>query len=356
MCVCREWHAAASAVIREWPVLKISTFKNECSEEDYNTVLVDDSKSDKAIICSLMRIHHLNSIQTQGLQFVQDMSFNFTYKTSTRQPTSSLDRLVMQNASSLRQLAYPTLPLDTGSSYPMLQRLHVWAWDRRVIDIDDAWAPLFSRNISKNCATMLQHLQSPEIMLSINVDNVELHCLEHVIQTVVQMKQLEQLTFRFDFFSEPTSPTIFQLFSAFRHLKCFRLDRLAYQRSSKLGEYIGILVKQNTGLEDIDITGGVMTDQVLHHLSTLRHLESLYLHPHEGVFTEEALCDLLNGRSRTCLVDVSINRFTNYVSEQEQQRLSQEIEQMAPETGRRLCRHPMTDSRFSFKLTPLKAL
>ena len=314
MCVCREWHSAAAVVIREWPVLEIKTHKkNGCSEKaKVNAIILNHSTDDKQIIASLMRMHHL---------------YRLFYETSTHIP--ALDMLVMQNVSSLNQLIYPTLPLEPGLSYPMLQRLKVWTWNG-----EDA----------KAIAVAIPNIQ----WLDISFGGEDI--MNTVMVAIPESYPLTELSLCLQ---REFRSLMLLLFFAFHRLKLFRLNCSNCSWTCNLTEHISILVKQNPGLMDIMITGGEMTDEVLHHVARLQHLWRLKLNPVQGVFTADALCVLLNGRSRTCLMDVSIKRNTTDVSEQQRQRLSQEIERMAQETGRwPVWGYTATDSLFEFFMPP----
>ena len=98
MSVSREWHVAAKAVVRDWPVLRII----ERQEMDNNSVKIGGGHGPSPqMLSSLMQMHNLRAFLFQIFLGKENQ----------------WDKLILQNSASLQRLEYHTFMVSLRLSF-----------------------------------------------------------------------------------------------------------------------------------------------------------------------------------------------------------------------------------------------
>lgn len=337
MCVSREWHAAADAVLYEWSILKIGHVRvHSFDKEDSiierrdlvgNTVILDvifspwtfeytlTDESAAVVARSLMRMRHLRYLNS-----------------SARHPV--LDQLVTQNAHSLRILIYPYFVMTPDLSFPLLQRLSANR-SAKVIDAVEGPAAMLNfkyLHVRNGSAVVLRADPEKMIDLSLTCRRVpDYSTLVSLVQAMLKMHQLEKLSVYLRLPNQEPLPLL-QLFSGFTKLTSFQMT-FRREMNADLDEAVADLANMNPNLERVSVSrGGRVTDKSLHHLAQLQHLTSLLLQATVSSFTTEGVLALLHGRSRATLKEVYLE--PNMPSSVDVLQVEQEITRMAVETGK----------------------
>ena len=305
MSVSREWHVAAKAVVRDWPVLRII----ERQEMDNNSVKSGGGHGpNPQMLSSLMQMHNLRAFLFQIFLGKENQ----------------WDKLILQNSASLQRLEYNTFMVLPGQRYPRLERLDVSQIRGQDAEaLATALPRISSIRLCDGDNAILHHVPHPQMMrvhLTIRHNNRE---AESLVQSLLKMFGLRHLSvvFRCNDLS-----LLNQLISVFRLLTHFSLDALF----PNIDDAVGQLVTTSANLTSVSITGRGTTDETLRHLTRLQHLTDLCLD--DGAFSAEAVCAFLAGPSRRSLQSVYISFRENVTVNWRM--IRREIRSMSAETGR----------------------
>ena len=338
MRVSREWYVAAATVLREWRVLVVFDFEDQDYEIDEDTVRIHAMDDVSAVVASLTRMQRLHCL------YFQDMEHEPLF-----------DALVQGNASTLRELQYPLLPLAPGLRYPLLQLLVA----EQDVGQDAAAMAAAMPNIQKldlmaqrTCA-LVQHVVCPEKMLRLAVQVINWKPFigfQSLVQALLSMKQLQELSVLCDDM-RGQEEHVMKLFCGFRCLTSFELD--ARKMVQSLDSAVAHLVTHNPRLKDVTLSSGGMTDETLHQLAKLKSLTSVSLTPNESGITTDGVCALLTGSSRFSLQSVTMD-LTSQEDTQliDGRKVRSEIKRLAQEVGKKVKMLDVTRQEIRFTLTP----